>query len=71
MAVLICRACGAESRYWQPGIVCPHCGAASFNRLTEARVCAELGALEYLFSGKENERTPATTKRQLELFGRK
>jgi len=70
MAVLVCRACGAESRYWKPGLVCPHCGAASFNRLTESRVRAELGALEYLFSGKEPERTPATTKRQLELFGR-
>lgn len=71
MPIYVCRACGAESRYWEPNKTCPHCGAGTFNRLTEARVKAELNALEFMCRAakEKNQRPPTDTKRQLELFG--
>lgn len=72
MAIYVCRACGAESRHWQKGIVCAHCGAAYFNRLTPAMVKEQLGVMAYLYGDKTNRpQTGKVTKRQLELFGRK
>lgn len=52
MAIYICRKCGSESRYWEPGGVCPHCSATALSRLTSERVAAELEAMAVLYGGE-------------------